>query len=97
MIRSSNRILTTHAGALACSAELTAMIRSRAAQQSADDANIARLLRKEVTQTLRLQVEHGIDSVSDGKFSKTNVMHYAAKRIGGIELREYDRGNAPIP
>ena len=97
MIRSTERILTTHAGALPRSAELTALIRTRAGKQPVDDAKIEQLLRKEVTQTLRLQVDHGIDSVSDGEFSKANFTHYAAERIGGIELREYDHGKGPDP
>ncbi len=97
MIRSSERILTTHAGALPRSAELTALIRARAARQPVDDAKIDKMLKAEVVQTLRLQREHGIDSVSDGEFSKANFTHYAAERIGGIALREYDHGEGPEP
>lgn len=97
MIRSTDRILTTHAGALPRSAELTTLIRARAMKQPVDDAKIDQMLKKEVAQVLRLQVENGIDSVSDGEFSKANFTHYAAERIGGIELREYDRGKGPEP
>ena len=97
MIRSTDRILTTHAGALPRSAELTGLIRQRATRQPVDDARIDSLLDQEVRQVLRLQAEHGVDSVSDGEFSKANFTHYAAERIGGIELREYDQGQGPDP
>lgn len=97
MIRSTDRILTTHAGALPRSKELTELIRKRAARQPVDDAKIEELLDREVRQVLRLQAEHGVDSVSDGEFSKANFTHYAAERIGGIELREYEHGQGPEP
>lgn len=97
MIRSNERILTTHAGALPRSSELTALIRKRAAKQPVDDARIEQLLDAEVRQVLRLQAASGVDSVSDGEFSKANFTHYAAERIGGIELREYERGQGPAP
>ena len=89
MIRSTERILTTHAGALPRDEELTRMIRS-------NDVDEARL-RAAVADAVRKQLSLGVDSVSDGELSKANFMHYITGRVSGIRLREYAPGEGPVP
>jgi 5-methyltetrahydropteroyltriglutamate--homocysteine methyltransferase len=97
MIRSSERILVTHAGALPREDELTALIRAQAAAQPVDPAKLESQLRAAVADSVRKQVDLGIDSVSDGELSKANFMHYVTGRMSGITVREYAPGDGPEP
>ena len=91
MKRSTNRILTTHAGSLPRPDDLIAAYRNGENQQA-----FAPHLRKAVADVVRKQVETGIDVVNDGEFGKpvTNEVDYGAwamymyERLGGYELRE---------
>ena len=65
MKRSSDRILTTHAGSLLRSLDLLEIVRS-GARGSAYAARV----RSAVADVVRKQVEHGLDVVDGG-----NVMH----------------------
>jgi 5-methyltetrahydropteroyltriglutamate--homocysteine methyltransferase len=89
MLRSTERILTTHAGALPRDEELTRMVRSNAV----DDSR----LKSAVADAVKKQLALGIDSVSDGELSKANFMHYVTGRVSGIKLREYAPGEGPAP
>jgi 5-methyltetrahydropteroyltriglutamate--homocysteine methyltransferase len=97
MICSTERILTTHAGALPRGEELTGMIRARAAGQAVDDDKLEASLRGAVAETVSRQVQAGIDSISDGELSKANFMHYVTGRVSGITVREYEPGQGPAP
>ena len=97
MIRSTNRILTTHAGALPCSSELRHLVLARAEGQPHDGAALAALLKSEVAEVVRKQIACGIDSVNDGELGKTNFTNYVRERIAGIEMRDYRPGVDPAP
>src|SRR2546422_5345537 len=97
MIRSTNRILTTHAGALPCSSELRHLVLSRAEGRPHDGAALAVLLRTEVAEVVRKQIACGIDSVNDGELGKTNFTNYVRERIAGIEMRDNRPGVDPAP
>src|SRR6267378_753917 len=86
MIRSTNRILTTHAGALPRSSELRQLVLARAEGQP-----------HEVAEVVRKQIACGIDSVNDGELGKTNFTNYVRERIAGIEMRDYRPGVDPAP
>src|SRR4051794_21355541 len=97
MIRSTERILTTHAGALPREESLTALIRAKAARQPVDEAKLEAGLRSGVADAVRKQIENRVDAVSDGELSKANFMHYITGRVSGISLREYEPGHGPVP
>jgi 5-methyltetrahydropteroyltriglutamate--homocysteine methyltransferase len=84
MRRSTDRILTTHTGSLARSPELVAMIQAREAGEAVDDGRFAATVRAEVAETVRRQVEIGIDVVSDGELGKPSFASYVANRISGF-------------
>src|SRR6266853_5781102 len=75
MIRSADRILTTHAGALPRSEELRRMVLACADGQPHDGAALAARLRSEVAEVVRKQVDAGIDSVNDGELGKRSEEH----------------------
>ena len=95
MIRSTQRILTTHAGALPRSEELRRMVIARAEGQPHDAAALAARLRSEVAEVVRKQIACGVDSVNDGELGKSNFTNYVRERIAGIEMRDYRPGVDP--
>ncbi|HEX3246260.1 MAG TPA: cobalamin-independent methionine synthase II family protein [Chloroflexota bacterium] len=84
MKRSTERILTTHTGSLARSPELVDMIQRREAGEAIDARLFAETVRNEVADTVRKQVEVGIDVVSDGELGKPSFASYVADRIAGF-------------
>jgi 5-methyltetrahydropteroyltriglutamate--homocysteine methyltransferase len=87
MQRSTDRILTTHAGSLPIPADLHAMLRAREAGQSYDAAALPTRLTRPVAEVVQQQTEHGLDILSDGEQSKTSFTTYVSERLSGIETR----------
>src|SRR5215471_5436395 len=89
MQRSTDRILTTHAGTLPRPAELDDAYDRR----SSDAAAFGTALERAVGDVLKKQVEVGVDVVNDGEFGKgggtqaSNWILYARERLGGFESR----------
>jgi 5-methyltetrahydropteroyltriglutamate--homocysteine methyltransferase len=94
MIRSTDHVLTSHAGSLPRTPELIAANAAREAGE--DPAGYAELLRGAVTDLVRRQVDLGIDVPGDGEFGKamSSAIDYGAwwsysfQRLGGLELRD---------
>jgi 5-methyltetrahydropteroyltriglutamate--homocysteine methyltransferase len=84
MKRSTDRILTTHAGSLPRPPELVEMIQARQ-PGDAVDAKFAAAVRDAVHDTVRKQVDAGIDVVSDGEMGKPSFVHYVRDRLSGFE------------
>lgn len=84
---SSQRILTTHAGSLARPHSLLDLMKARYFEGRYDDHAYAAELRRAVAECVRLQVENGIDVVSDGEMGKTNFAGYVRERLAGFEER----------
>jgi 5-methyltetrahydropteroyltriglutamate--homocysteine methyltransferase len=97
MIRSQDRILTTHAGALPRSPELKGMVFARAAGQAVDRAALEAKLGTEVAGVVDRQIACGIDSVNDGELAKTNFNNYCLERLTGFEQRPFVEGKSPEP
>jgi len=97
MIRSTSRILTTHAGALPRSEELREMIIARFEGRSHDAQALGARLRAEVAEVVKRQLECGIDSVNDGELGKTNFTNYVRERLSGFEMRDFRPGIDPAP
>ncbi|MQG68605.1 MAG: cobalamin-independent methionine synthase II family protein [SAR202 cluster bacterium] len=87
MRRSTERILTTHAGSLARPADLREMAIAKNGGEPYDEAALAGRLRSAVIQVVQQQVESGLDSINDGEFSKFNFTSYARERLSGHEQR----------
>src|SRR6185369_8119379 len=84
MKRSTDRILTTHAGSLHRPPDLLEMIRARQVGTGFDAAAFDARLKTAVAEAVRLQVENGIDVVSDGEYSKVSFAMYVLDRIDGF-------------
>jgi len=87
MLYSTERILTTHAGSLPRPADLRAMVVARASGERYDAAALGERLKSAVVETVRHQVECGLDCVNDGELSKTNFTDYVRWRIAGYVER----------
>ena len=85
MKRSTDRILTTHAGSLPRPVELLEMVASRAAGRPVDTAAYAVRLREAVGDIVRRQVQLGVDVIDDGEMSKPGFIHYVNERLAGFE------------
>ena len=70
MKRSTDRILTTHAGSLSRPANLIAISKARAGGESKDDAAFAQVLAAAVADVVRKQRDLGVDIPDDGEFGK---------------------------
>jgi len=82
-----NRILTTHVGSLPRPKELLDRMKARLTGNRDDDATYDALVRKAVADTVRMQVEDGIDIVADGEMSKPGFFTYIKERLAGFEPR----------
>src|SRR6266498_1192082 len=83
MKRSTDRILTTHAGSLPRPDDVLALLRADARDEAFEER-----MRSAVDEVVRQQVEHGLDIVDDGEMSKPSFVTYATQRLGGFEARE---------
>jgi 5-methyltetrahydropteroyltriglutamate--homocysteine methyltransferase len=85
MLRSTDRIVTSHAGALEQPEVLRPAIKARDEGQPYDEPAFYDELRRAVAEVVRAQVEAGLDSVNDGEFGKQNFTSYVGTRISGYE------------
>jgi 5-methyltetrahydropteroyltriglutamate--homocysteine methyltransferase len=76
MKRSTDRILTTHAGSLSRPADLIALNRARAQGEKVDDAAYGQCLAAAVAGVVRKQRELGVDIPDDGEFGKPMAANY---------------------
>ncbi len=90
MLRSTKRIVTSHAGALEQPEELRPAIKARDERQPYDEAAFNTRLRAAVADVVRSQLACGLDSVCDGEFGKQNFTSYVGARISGYEPKAVD-------
>jgi 5-methyltetrahydropteroyltriglutamate--homocysteine methyltransferase len=88
MKRSTDRILTTHAGSLARPPDLVEMLRASAPDQPRDRQAFVGRVRTAVAEVVRKQVDAGVDVVSDGEQGKPGFANYVKDRLTGIVARE---------
>ena len=84
MQRSTERILTTHAGSLPRPPDLLEMIRAGEEGRPVDAEAFAARVRSAVEEVVRKQVEAGLDVVSDGELGKPSFATYVAHRVKGF-------------
>jgi 5-methyltetrahydropteroyltriglutamate--homocysteine methyltransferase len=81
------RILTTHVGSLARPHDLLDMMKARLTGQPYDAHAYEVRVRSAVTDSVRRQVEAGIDVVGDGEQSKPGFFTYVRERLDGFQPR----------
>jgi 5-methyltetrahydropteroyltriglutamate--homocysteine methyltransferase len=94
MKRSNDRILTTHVGSLPRPDDLFELMLDRMDGKPVDDGAYAARVRQAVEDSVKQQVDAGLDVVSDGEMGKPSFITYASQRLAGLEKRE---GNRPSP
>ena len=87
MKRSTDRILTTHAGSLPRPPDLTRMMWDLLDEKPVDQDKLATRVQEAVVEVVGKQREAGIDIVSDGEMSKVGFSNYAMQRYSGFANR----------
>lgn len=77
-------ILTTHTGSLPRSQRVVDFIFAREQGQAFDEAAFRACMKEETAQTVKRQVEAGVDIVSDGETSKISYATYVKDRYTGF-------------
>ena len=85
MKRSVDRILTTHTGSLPRPMELAEMLLNKDSGEPVDADELAAAVQAAVAETVRQQVESGVDVVSDGEQGKIGYSTYVKDRLTGFE------------
>ena len=87
MKRSTNRILTSHAGSLHRPEDLRQIMANRRDGDPFDEA-LTQRVKQAVKDVVRLQAENGVDVVNDGEYTKRSWQTYSRGRLEGLEQRE---------
>jgi len=85
--QNTGRIQTTHIGSLPRPHDLLDIMKAKLNKQPYDEAEFQAKLSKAVAETVKRQVECGIDIVTDGEFSKPGFFTYIQQRLEGFESR----------
>jgi 5-methyltetrahydropteroyltriglutamate--homocysteine methyltransferase len=84
MKRSTDRILTTHAGSLPRPEDLTRMMWDIIDQKPVDQAKLDARVKEAVAEAVKKELDAGIDVVSDGEMSKIGFSNYVMQRFSGF-------------
>jgi 5-methyltetrahydropteroyltriglutamate--homocysteine methyltransferase len=85
MSKPPNRFLTTHVGSLPRTQTVVDQIFSRERGEPIDEASFDAVMHDAVDEVVRLQVQAGIDIVSDGEMSKISYATYVKDRYTGFD------------
>ncbi len=91
MRHSTERILTTHVGSLPRPQDVVDLLFAQDRGEPYDPSKFDQVMRRCVSEAVRLQIESGIDIVSDGETSKISYATYIRHRLTGFE------GDSPRP
>src|SRR5262245_51924237 len=84
MLRSENRILTTHAGSLPRPAELTRLYARRSRGEPVDAAILQAAGKAALYQSVAKQIEAGIDIGNNGEQQRDSFVFYIRDRLTGL-------------
>ena len=87
MNRSTERILTTHAGSLVRTREIIEGMKARTLNKPYDDDQLAADIQRGIKDVVRQQVEVGIDIVNDGEYARPGCHCYVHERLTGLQPR----------
>jgi 5-methyltetrahydropteroyltriglutamate--homocysteine methyltransferase len=85
MKRSTDRILTTHAGSLPRPREVLDLVEGRDQREVFKQAGAAELIGRAVRDAVAHQVEAGIDVPSDGEMGRVGFSAYVTERLTGFD------------
>jgi len=91
--QNTDHIQTTHTGSLPRPHHLLDLLKAKFSGNPLDASEWDTALAKAVTDCVRKQVECGIDTVTDGEFSKPGFFTYIRERLEGFESRP---GQKPV-
>ena len=89
MKRSTERILTTHAGSLPRPPDLLGLM-----QGASDAPKLAARVRTAVADVVHTQLDHGLDVITDGEMGKPSFITYVTERLSGF-TRSTEPGTLP--
>ena len=84
MKTSTERILTTHVGSLPRPQNVVDYLFAEDRGEAYDQAQYDETMREAVVQTVRREIESGVDIVSDGEMSKISYATYIRHRLTGF-------------
>ena len=84
MIRSEERILTTHTGSLPRPEKLVQLMFSKEEGQEVDPSELSLAVKQSVREVVERQLKAGIDIVNDGEVSKPSYATYIKDRLAGF-------------
>src|SRR5689334_18132214 len=87
MKRSTDRILTTHAGSLPRPDDLARLMWDEIDKKPVDTAKVRARVKDAVAEIVKKQDECGVDVVSDGEMSKVGFSNYVTQRFSGFGER----------
>ena len=85
MLTSTDRILTTHVGSLPRPQDVVDVLFAQDRGEPVDSKHFEDVVGKAVNETVRLQVESGLDVIDDGEMSKISYATYIRHRLTGFE------------
>ena len=85
--QNSDHIQTTHIGSLPRPHDLLDLMKVKYGGQSYDETKLDAAIGKSVMDSVRKQVECGIEIVTDGEYSKPGFFTYIRERFDGFESR----------
>jgi len=85
---STDRILTTHAGALPLPVDLKELHNARTAGTAVDEQVFGKRVAAAVAEIVEKQIACGLDIINDGEQGKSNFSRYARDRLSGFIERE---------
>jgi len=92
---STDRILTTHAGALPQPPDLKEMHNAQVAGKTVDKDAFTKRVRSAVAEVVKKQLACGLDVINDGEVGKSNFSRYARERLSGFSEREVKPEDRP--
>src|ERR1044072_6708550 len=87
MQRSTERILTTHAGSLPRPDDLVRMMWDKLDEKPVDAIKLAGRVKEAVGEAVAKQIEAGVDIISDGEMSKVGFSNYVIDPSPGFPTR----------
>ena len=84
MIRSEDRILTTHTGSLPRPEKLVQLMFAKEEGQEVDPSELSLAVKQSVREVVERQLKAGIDIVNDGEVSKPSYATYIKDRLAGF-------------
>jgi len=84
MIRSSEGFLTTHTGSLPRPRQLVDLYAARSVGEAVDEHELARLGREALQDSVRQQIECGLDVINNGEQQREGFFLYAQRKMSGF-------------